>query len=368
MPGDPLVGRSLGPYRLEARIGVGATGVVYRVSSDDAAAPLALKVLHEELGSIGGLEGRYRREAAILGRLSHPNIVRIRDFGAAEGRTYIAMDLLVGQTLEEALAEAPLHPRRALAIYEPVLEALAQAHALGIVHRDLKPANVFLHRDGRIMLLDFGLSKILSVEEVREGEEPTLTRSGRIVGTPGYMAPEQITGAFIDARADVYALGVMLFELLADRRPFMYERRSELLRAHLLEDVPDPTALRPGLWVDPALDALIRRALHKTPSERFADARAMHAALRELPEEAARVERAAPRTTPRQPSSTSAAILTNLERLEVIESTSASGSAEAEVESPPPPPAPRRHARWLAFGALAALALLLALAIVALRA
>ncbi|MBZ0117022.1 MAG: serine/threonine protein kinase, partial [Sandaracinaceae bacterium] len=243
--GDDLVGKTLGAYRVDEKLGSGATGVVFRASKEGEP-PVAIKVLHDNLGSISGLKRRFDREARVLAKLHHPNIVAITDFGFEDGHTFIAMELLEGRTLEDVLADSPLPPETTIAYYHPILEALSVAHAHGVVHRDLKPANVFLTKEGSLKVLDFGLAKMLSIDEL--SEEGTLTRKGRIVGTPAYMAPEQITGVFIDQRADVYALGVMLFELLADRRPFLYERRSELLRAHLLEPVPRITELRRGLW------------------------------------------------------------------------------------------------------------------------
>jgi serine/threonine-protein kinase len=290
--GSELIGGTLGGYRIEAKIGSGATGVVYRAiapaSASDGERAVALKVLHDNLGSISGLEKRFAREARVLQKLSHPNIVEIIDYGTDDGRTYIAMELLEGITLEDELEDGAIEPARAIAIYSPILEAVAEAHDHDVVHRDLKPANVFMLADGTVKVLDFGLAKILSVEEMIE--EGTLTRKGRIVGTPAYMAPEQITGVFIDVRADVYALGVMLFELLADRRPFLSERRSELLRAHLLEPVPDITSLRAELVVAPELRALLAKALAKDAALRFLDGREMLEALRALPPGAARVE------------------------------------------------------------------------------
>ncbi|MEC7524125.1 MAG: serine/threonine-protein kinase [Myxococcota bacterium] len=320
--GEDLVGRTLGAYRIDETIGTGATGIVYRAVSGGQ--PVALKVLHNDLGSITGLEKRFRREARVLHKLSHPNIVEITDFGIEEGRTFIAMELLEGRTLEDELEEGPIDPMRALTLYEPILQALAEAHEHEVVHRDLKPANVFLVDDGAVKLLDFGLAKMLSVEETNE--EGTLTRKGRIVGTPAYMAPEQITGVFIDVRADVYALGVMLYELLADRRPFLYERRSELLRAHLLEPIPPLTEVRPGLEVDPALEALLARSLAKDAAKRFPTARAMLEALRALPPDCVRLHDAE-RTEPRQRTGPSSAVISHEERKAITESAGLSTSS-----------------------------------------
>ncbi|HJL16399.1 MAG TPA: serine/threonine-protein kinase [Sandaracinaceae bacterium LLY-WYZ-13_1] len=350
--GEELVGETLGAYRIEAQIGSGATGVVYRARPAGDGAPVALKVLYANLGSITGLERRFRREASVLGKLSHPNIVAITDFGRVEGRTFIAMELLEGETLEDSLERAPIEPTDALALYEPVLEALADAHRHEVVHRDLKPANVFLLDDGTVKLLDFGLAKMLSIEETVEGE--TLTRKGRIVGTPAYMAPEQITGVFIDVRADVYALGVMLYELLADRRPFLYERRSELLRAHLLEPIPPITEVREGLWVHERLQALLDRALAKDAAERYPHAGAMLEALRALPEACVRLDANA-RRGERQRTEPSSAVISDAEREAITESagiSTSSGSASAAgaghtdtVRTPEPRPEPDATAR-----------------------
>ncbi len=317
--GDVLLGSVLGSYRIDATIGSGATGVVYRAIPADGSPPVALKVLHDNLGSISGLERRFQREARVLKKLSHPNIVDITDFGMEDGRTFIAMELLEGQTLEDYLEDCPMEPLEAIEIYEPILEALSEAHQHDVVHRDLKPANVFLEKNGRVKLLDFGLAKMLSIDETAS-EDGTLTRKGRIVGTPAYMAPEQITGVFIDVRADVYALGVMLYELLADRRPFLYERRSELLRAHLLEPIPDILEARKGLWVHDELKALIERTLHKDAAKRFKNAGEMLDALRALPKKPVEFDPNVARQQVRARTGPSSAIISANERKAITES------------------------------------------------
>ncbi len=341
--GDDLIGRTLGGYKVEYRLGAGATGVVFRATHPSHSAPVALKVLHDNLGTISSLKRRFEREARVLSKLEHPNIVHIMDFGVVEGLTFIAMELLEGLTLEDVLDEAPLDPNRALDITAEVLEGLAFAHRLHVVHRDLKPANVFLCRGGRngdktkdrVKLLDFGLAKILSDDDV--AEDGTLTRRGRIVGTPAYMAPEQITGVSLDVRADVYAVGVLLYELLADRRPFLSERRSELLRAHLLEPPPPLTSVRDGLTLDPQLEALVMRALEKDPNKRHADATELLYELRRLPKNPAHVGKNAAPSPLRSRSGATSEVISSNERRAVSESIS-DGSAPKPLISLGPPP------------------------------
>ena len=324
--GDALVGTTVGGYRIELKLGTGATGVVFRARRADRPHDVALKVLHDNLGSISALRRRFEREARVLAKLEHPHIVEISDFGVFEqGHTYIAMELLEGRTLEEQLDEAPLSPERALAVTRAILEGLAFAHTLQVVHRDLKPANVFLcgdaggHGGDKVKLLDFGLAKMLSEDDV--AEDGTLTRRGRIVGTPAYMAPEQITGTGLDVRADVYAMGVLLYELLADRRPFLSERRSELLRAHLLQPPPPLSESRPELVVVPELEALVMRCLSKAPEARYPDAGAVLEALKALPDTAAFLARRAPSHLRSRAGATSE-VISSSERRAVSESIS----------------------------------------------
>ena len=291
MADDPLIGTKLGEYEVREVIGSGATGVVYRAEGPQG--PVAMKVLNEALGHISSLRRRFQREARALAKLRHPNVVHIEDFGVEDDHVFIVMELLEGITLEEALQHRPAHGAMALHIGREVLAGLACAHEQKVVHRDLKPANVFLigetleswARDDRgdedlpeVKILDFGLVKFLSVDEV--SHDGTLTRRGRVVGTPAYMAPEQITGARLDERADVYAAGILFYELIADARPFHYPRRSQLLRAHLLESVPFLDDSREGLEVDAGLEAVLRKSLEKDPAQRYATAAEMAEAWR----------------------------------------------------------------------------------------
>ena len=295
---DAWIGRTVGKYRLERRIGQGATGVVYRASGPEGGT-YAVKLLAEALAKVPMLRRRFEREARVLDELRHPNIVAIQSFGIADDAAYLVMEYLEGQGLDERLHAEAFDPRKALMIMAPVLDGLAFAHDAQIVHRDLKPANVFWESrtpanggsleeasvdTARIKLLDFGLAKFLSTDQM--SADGTLTRRGRIVGTPAYMAPEQISGLGLDARVDVYAAGILLYELLADARPFEYESRSQLLRAHLFEDLPPLGIKAPGLVVDERLERVIRRALAKDPEQRYANASELRAALADFDETA----------------------------------------------------------------------------------
>lgn len=291
---DPLIGRVLDQrYRIEAVLGAGGVGVVYRAEHTGLRRPVALKVLRHGFEENPHLRRRFEREARLLSQLSHPNVVALTDYGIADGLPYLVMELLEGRTLEDLLEmDGPPAPRVAIEIVRAVVRGLAFAHDRNVLHRDLKPGNVFLQAlpddPHHVKLLDFGLAKLLVDEENTSGEEPTLTKAGTIVGTPAYMSPEQASGGRVDPRSDVYAAGLMLFELLAGRVPFDEPRRADLLRAHLVDPVPDPEGLRPGLALTPPLRELLLRCLAKEPSDRYADARALLDALDALPDDAAR--------------------------------------------------------------------------------
>lgn len=313
-------------YRLESRIGAGATGIVYRASHPGRPQKLAFKILHENLGRISSLKRRFEREARALSRLAHPCIVHIADFGVSADATYLAMELLEGETLETRMQRGPIEPAELLPIIKPVLAGLAFAHEMQIVHRDLKPANVFLAASPQgtsVKILDFGLAKFLAIDEL--SSDATLTRKGRIVGTPAYMSPEQITGVSLDVRADVYAAGVVLFEMIADLRPFDYERRSELLRAHLFEKPPEMHAVRPGLTVDPELESIVRKALAKDPAERFANAGAMLRALEALKGVPASVSRVGMSRRERRREDSTSVVLSEHDMRELASSISEAG-------------------------------------------
>lgn len=273
------IGTSLGGFEFTERIGHGATGVVYGATRKGES--FAVKVLSRDLANTDVLTKRFEREARVLRKLEHPGIVRIVAAGIEGDDVYIAMERLKGQTLEERLQEQRIEGGEALSIMKQVLLAVSHAHDNGIAHRDLKPANVFLvdSDDGepQVRVLDFGLAKFLSHDEANA--EGTLTRKGRVVGTPAYMAPEQITGVAVDARVDVYAAGIMLYEMIADQRPFTDTKRSQLLRAHLFDEVPLFEEISRSINVHEKLEHVVREALAKDPAKRFPTARAFYAAL-----------------------------------------------------------------------------------------
>jgi serine/threonine protein kinase len=274
---ESMVGRCIdGRYQLEAEIGVGGLGSVYRAQHTKLQRAVAVKLLHESCGSDVLQRRRFEREAKALAALEHPNIVAILDYGVSENRPYLVMELLEGETLAQRLKRGPIPIKPALSIAQQLLEALSFMHGAGLVHRDVKPSNVFLQRllNGRerVKVLDFGLAKFTAPTVT--GSDPTLTRDGTIVGTPAYMSPEQATGDMVDARGDVYAVGVIVFQMLSGRLPFEGDA-IELIRSHLVATVPMLERMRPDREIDAALDALIQRAMAKRREERFANAAEM---------------------------------------------------------------------------------------------
>lgn len=295
---DPMLGRVLDArYRIEQVLGTGGVGVVYRAVHTGLHHAVALKVLRHGYEDIEMLRRRFQREAKVMSQLNHPNIVGLTDYGIADNVPYLVMELLEGRSLDELLDdEGPPDPRATVEITRAVVRGLAFAHARGVLHRDLKPGNVFLQQlpddPHHVKLLDFGLAKILDDGLDDGSNEPTITKAGTVIGTPAYMAPEQGAGQRVDARADVYSAGVLLFELLSGDPPFEADRRADLLRAHMVSPVPDPAAMRPGLIMSRELQALLLKALAKEPADRFQNAAEMLDALDALPDPPASLETA----------------------------------------------------------------------------
>ncbi|WP_327323052.1 Stk1 family PASTA domain-containing Ser/Thr kinase [Streptomyces sp. NBC_01210] len=269
---DPLVGHVLdGRYRVDARIAVGGMATVYRAVDTRLDRVLALKVMHPALAADASFVERFIREAKSVAHLAHPNVVGVFDQGAEGAYVYLAMEYVAGCTLRDVLRErGALQPRAALDILEPVLAALGAAHRAGFVHRDMKPENVLIGDDGRVKVADFGL--------VRTVGSVTST-TGTVLGTVSYLAPEQIEYGTADTRADVYACGVVLYEMLTGTKPHSGDTPAQVLFQHLNEDVPAPSALVPGLAVE--LDELVASATARNPEVRPHDAVALLAQVRE---------------------------------------------------------------------------------------
>ena len=278
---DPMVGTVVdGKYRIDEWIGEGAMGRVYAARQESLEKDVAIKVLHPHLARDPKVIKRFHREARAASRLSHPNSMQVIDFGADEdGRLYIAMELLDGPDLLEVIEEeSPLTPRRIGRVMGEVLDALAAAHAAGIIHRDLKPENVMVVEDhaGRevVKVCDFGIAKI---PEAEGGSAITMT--GFVCGTPEYMAPEQARGEVLDVRADLYAAGAMLYQLITGQVPFTADSALGIITKHLTEPLVPPRRARPDLNIPAALAHVCEKALRKDRRRRYASAEDMKHAL-----------------------------------------------------------------------------------------
>ena len=280
---DPLVGTIVdGRYRILSRVAAGGMGIIYRAEQVFLKREVALKRLHRELTGHGQAMARFKREAQAAVKINHPNVCQVLDCGVGgDGALFIAMELLEGQSLAQRVADyAPLPLDEIVEIGAQVCEGLGQAHALGIVHRDLKPENVMLvpRPDGSgvtAKIMDFGVAKVS-----HDVDGKALTQAGMIFGTPKYMAPEQASGETLDARADLYSLGVMLFEMATGRPPFDAPTMSGLLTKHLTEPPPTLEAAAPHLAYPLPFREIVARCLIKDPGRRIPSAQALGDALR----------------------------------------------------------------------------------------
>jgi hypothetical protein len=265
-------GTRLGPYEIAAPIGAGGMGEVYRARDERLRRDVAIKVLPPSFSSNSEWRARFEQEARAAGALNHPNILSVFDLGQHDGAPYVVSELLEGQSLRARLQEGPLPLRKALDYAMQIAHGLAAAHDKGIVHRDLKPENLFVTRDGRIKILDFGLAKIVAGVDTTESTMPAQTphtEPGVLLGTVGYMAPEQVRGQPADHRSDIFAFGVVLYEMLAGKRAFGGQSAAEIMSAILRDDPPELTQLQ----VPPAVEQIVRHCLEKNASERFQSAR-----------------------------------------------------------------------------------------------
>ncbi len=267
---DPWLGRIVDSrYRVLERIGHGGMGAVYKIKHERMGKIAAMKVLHRELTQERDVVRRFRQEAQAVSRLSHPNTVQVFDFGTARGALYLVMEYVKGDDLGLLVKrDGPLDFWRAAPIFHQICAALSEAHALGIVHRDLKPENIIITRtrdgDDFVKVLDFGLAKIQEREELAE-----VTDSGSIVGTPYYMSPEQIRGEEIDARADIYSLGALMYRVITGEPPYRAQSPVGVLTKHLTADLVPPSERNPDLDIDVRVDNIVVTAMQKQRSDRY---------------------------------------------------------------------------------------------------
>jgi len=263
-------GTRLGPYEILAPIGAGGMGEVYRAKDPRLGRDVAIKVLPSSFSADPDRLRRFEQEARSAGLLNHPNITAVLDIGEHEGAPYVVQELLEGETLRQALAGGRLSPRRAIEYAIQIAHGLAAAHEKGILHRDLKPENVFITRDGRVKILDFGLAKLTHAEESSQATNlPTATvgtEPGIVLGTLGYMSPEQVRGKPADARSDIFSFGAILYEMLSGQRAFKGDSAADTMSAILKEDPPDLSVTNQN--VSPGLERIVRHCLEKNPEQR----------------------------------------------------------------------------------------------------
>ncbi len=270
------LGTKLGPYEITALIGAGGMGEVYRAKDSRLGREVAIKVLPSALSKDPERLQRFEQEARAAGALNHPSITAVYDIGTHEGSLYVVSELLEGETLRSRLASGPLPPRKASDYAVQIARGLSAAHGKGIVHRDLKPENLFVTKDGRVKILDFGLAKLTLTEAggAPLTEMPTAaadTEPGVVLGTLGYMSPEQVRGQTVDSRSDIFSFGAVLYEMLCGKRAFTGSSAADTMSAILMKEPPDLMSADPG--IPQAFERIVRHCLEKNPEERFQSAR-----------------------------------------------------------------------------------------------
>jgi serine/threonine protein kinase len=274
-------GTKLSRYEIRSLIGAGGIGEVYRARDEKLNRDVAIKVLPVLFSQDEGRLRRFEQEAQAAGTLNHPNILAVYDIGAHDGAPYVVSELLEGETLRRRLTRSPLAQRRAIDYALQIAQGLAAAHEKGIIHRDLKPENIFITNDGRVKILDFGLAKLIQPEGGgAQTDIPTRridTEPGVVMGTVGYMSPEQVRGHVLDQRSDIFSFGAVLYEMLSGRRAFHGESAADKMSAILKEDPPDLSHLNGDVSL--ALDRLVIHCLEKNPRERFHSVRDLGFAL-----------------------------------------------------------------------------------------
>jgi len=320
-----LTGTRLGQYEIVERLGGGGMAVVYRAVQQPLGREVALKALSSELFQDEGFVKRFETEAKTLAKLDHPNILPIYDFEVLDGNAFLTMPLIRGGTLRDILNRGPMEPLVAWRYLREIGDGLQHAHDAGIVHRDLKPTNVLIHGDGRAMLADFGLAR-------GAGQPTHLTTIGLAIGTPGYMAPEQVMGHDVDKRADIYAMGVLTFEMLTGRLPFAGTNRMEV--AYATVNSPIPSAVKLNANLPDELDQLLTRVLAKDPGQRPQSVRELLAQMARLPQRRAAGVAAAAGVISSTPASGGVAVLPR----PATTSNGPDTTSMKVVSAPAPPP------------------------------
>ena len=285
-------GARLGPYEIASRLGAGGMGEVYRARDTRLGRDVAVKVIAFDVSSDPDRLRRFEQEARAVAALNHPSILSVYDVGTEVGAPYVVFELLEGESLRERMARETVLPRKAVDWAAQIARGLAAAHDRGIVHRDLKPENVFVTKDGRVKILDFGLAKLLLGEETvgQAGGSATLfagTNPGTLLGTAGYMSPEQVRGQAVDGRSDIFSLGAVLYEMLSGRRAFRGNTAADTLTAILKDDPLEPGSAHGPL--PRAVERIVRRCLEKDPAERFRSAHDLAFDLEDISEPSAKL-------------------------------------------------------------------------------
>ena len=280
-------GTRLGPYEIIAPIGAGAMGEVYRARDTRLDRTVAIKVLPESLANDADRLQRFEQEARVLSALNHLNLLAIYDVGTQDGTHYLVSEFLEGQTLRDEMETGSLPQRKVSDYALKIANGLAAAHDKGIVHRDLKPENIFITRDDHVKILDFGLAKLSQeVGSLNASNatltSPALTAAGTVMGTVGYMSPEQVRGQVVDSRSDIFSLGAILYEMATGKRAFKGDSGVETMNAILKEDPPEFDAASASSKISPGFDRIIRHCLEKNPANRFQSARDLGFAISAL--------------------------------------------------------------------------------------
>src|SRR3981081_2343586 len=263
-------GTKLGPYEIASLLGAGGLGEVYRARDSRLKREVAIKVLPPALSADADRLRRFEQEALATAALNHPNILAVFDIGTYQSSRYVVSEMLEGETLRDRLRGGSIAVRKALDYALQIAHGLAAAHEKGIIHRDLKPENLFITKDGRIKILDFGLAKLTQIDPGPHTSLPTMTHAteaGVAMGTAGYMSPEQVRGTAVDARSDIFSFGAVIYEMLSGKRAFHRDTAADTMSAILKEDAPDLNESNRN--VSPALERIVQHCLEKNPESRF---------------------------------------------------------------------------------------------------